>query len=147
MSSIINDLKSYSEEVNHILTDFLIIHDNVFNRKGSFLTKIFKPINFEDEWSIMQDIINRLDDLARQVSLTKEEPEYISILSNYIFCLRSAMLVLSHMISNLDFKAKGQKYYSKDLYNEDLGEYIRLTNIYQEHGLSLQKKYDEKFKH
>jgi hypothetical protein len=131
-------LKEYLIQINHILSLYIDIHDEIFNfswRKIIPFRPFFKPIAFVQLSKKLDGLGAGLDKIALQLN---DGLQASNVCLRYVQALTEAIRYLQLICDRLDQRAEGHfnKYKYKD-YSSDVAVYDGLVKKYSEMGSEL----------
>ncbi|WP_405114920.1 hypothetical protein MHH28_11345 [Paenibacillus sp. FSL K6-1217] len=137
MSSLI----SIAKNLNHSLTNYTNIHDEIFKksiRKTMPIPFLFKAINFQELGFKLQDIHNDLSRFKTQVNDIREsgseDKNKCTIFIEYVSKLMYAVQLLQGITRNLLLKSEGDNSYKLNDHTELVERYQKAVEEYYSLG-------------
>jgi len=146
-----NELNEMALTVNHLLSEYIIIHDEIFKfswRKIIPLPFIFKAIDFRSLHEKADKILNNLEQCNVDISkilneIQNSESRFAHFLSEYCLALTNTVSLLKEMLHQLDLKSENSGDYSLSKHNKLLKEYDEAVQKYYSMGNRLNELYTE----
>lgn len=146
-----NKLKEIALKINKLLSEYIIIHDEVFKfswRKVIPLPFIFKAIDFRDLHKRAGEIISDLRQCNNDISeilneVPDKENRFAQFLSKYCLVLINTVSILKEILHQLYLKSENSGDYSPSKHNNLSKEYDEAVKKYYAMGNRLNKLHTE----
>lgn len=150
------DVTKLSWEVNGLLSQYVVIHDDVFKTSIHHIIPIpgiFKAIDFSAHFAKMESILTELDNSSYRIkslseSLSDQDHVYLNLLSEYVCALIVTVSLLKVVVGALHAKSQSfiNSNYDWKNYNGDLAQYERSVQDYLLIGGRLNEMFEKTLK-
>ncbi len=138
-------LQATAFEINDLLTEYIMVHNQILKNAGSFLS-LFRRVNFKELYADTEVILSKFNSISEKVALLKAElyddlpqnqKNYLDCLSDYIDALTSTVDALHTKVNLLYQRSQNKNSLSfKELQLSDK-DYQNCINNYMKIGERL----------
>ena len=138
-------------EINDLLTEYIMVHNKILKKAGSFLS-LFRRVNFKELYADTEIILSKFNSISEKVALLKTElygdlpqnqKDFFDCLSDYVDALTSTVDALHTKVNLLHQRSQNKNSLSfKELQAADK-DYQECINNYMRIGDRLNELYGQ----